>query len=217
MGLTGFGEHDKITIMKDRLIVCYASLLQLDVLSDRYGGLISAYRKAKLAKLQNEQERNRGLLAEFCLLEAIRRADDSVPFPLQIETEALGKPYLSDSPWHISLSHSNDYAAAAVCSRPVGVDVEKKRPITDRLARKICTDQEWETIWKRSPTEETFRDLFSAKESLVKCSGKGLMALAAADTRNNPRIRQYRFDDYVVSAASEVDCTWEVFSCERDS
>ena len=47
----------------------------------------------------------------------------------------LGKPYFSeeDTPF-FSLSHTAGYAAAVISAHPVGIDLEKIRPISDRIA-----------------------------------------------------------------------------------
>jgi len=55
---------------------------------------------------------------------------------LPVAYTETGKPYFSQGGPHFSLSHSAGYAAAAVSSRPVGVDLEKIRPISDRITQR---------------------------------------------------------------------------------
>ena len=183
----------------------------------RYGDRISAYRREKLARITDEGEQKRGLLAEYCLISALLCVDPTVSLPLAIHAEPLGKPFLIGLPYAISLSHAGEFAAATVGSEPVGVDVERTRHITEALARRICTDAELERLWNRNPTDEGFRDLFSAKEALVKRSGVGIAGLKGADlTQKTNAVRQLRFSDYVLSVASESNCEWEVYQCEKD-
>lgn len=201
--------------MKGCGVIIFAHRDALHALRLRCQDQISAYRAAKLARIRDGAEAERGLLAEFCLIEAVRRFDPDYPLPLVIEIREFGKPYIVGGP-EISLTHAGDYAAAAVADRPIGIDVERTRPITEALARRICTPMEWETVWKPCRTDETFRNLFSAKESLVKLSGTGLMDIAKADTAATDAVRQLFFEDYVLSAASAPQTEWEVYRCEKD-
>ena len=202
--------------MKDVLLVTYASLDALPSLSIRYDGMLSAYRQQKLARLKDEADRARGMLAELCLLEAVRRVEPSCALPLSIGTEPNGKPYLINSPLHISLSHAGTYAAAAVSTQPLGVDIERTRKVSESVARRIATESEWAGLQEKGITNESFRDLFSAKESLVKRDGAGLMALKQVDSTKTNAVRQLWFADYVLSVASDLTAEWEVYSCGKD-
>ncbi len=202
--------------MKEYLITVIAPLDALDTLHARCGERISAYRKKKLAELRSEPDRKRGLLAEYCLIEAMRLCDPELPLPLTIDTERYGKPFLVGRSEHISLSHAGEYAAAAVCSKPVGIDIERTRPVGDALAERICTDREYREVWQRDPRDETFRNLFSAKECCVKRSGEGLMALSKVDTLSVAAIRQHVFEPYVLSIATDCEKEGEVYRCEAN-
>ncbi|MDO4852850.1 MAG: 4'-phosphopantetheinyl transferase superfamily protein [Clostridia bacterium] len=206
--LTGFDDHAKITDVKPFLITVYASLDALESVQARYGDCLSVYRREKTERLRDAIERQRGMLAEYCLIEALSRMGP-LKLPLQIQTERLGKPYLSDSPIAFSLSHAGLYAAATISDCPVGVDIERERTVSESLAKRICTPREWKQIWLPSPTEQTFRNLFSAKESIVKRSGEGLMALSTVDTKDYP-VRQMEFLSYVLSVCSDRVERWEV-------
>lgn len=196
----------------ERLITVYASLDRLEMLTLRHGTAVSAYRSEKCKRMKSPLDRDRGLLAEYCLIEALTRYGAVPTLPLAIDIGAHGKPFLQDGPC-ISLSHAGDYACAAVCDLSVGVDIERTRPITQSLARRICNDREWNKLWLPMPTNETFRNLFSAKECIVKRSGDGLCALKQADV-TTAGVRQMTFDDYVLSVCAEATREWEVYRCE---
>ena len=200
--------------MKPFVIITFAPLEALSSLRLQYGDRLSDYRRAKLCRIAVEAERERGELAEYCLIAALRRADPAIALPLAIGTETHGKPFLIGSDVRISLSHAGNFAAAAVSSAPIGVDIERTRPASEALLRRICTDREWEQMKHR--TDEAFRDLFSAKEALVKRSGEGLRDIRREDVTTTNAVRQLRFSDYVLSVASECTCEWEVLECEKD-
>jgi 4'-phosphopantetheinyl transferase len=58
-----------------------------------------------------------------------------------------GKPYLVTIPYHISLSHSFDYAAVMISkSSPVGIDIEQVKEKVERIADKFMRPAELEFI-----------------------------------------------------------------------
>lgn len=208
-GLTRDEADAKILFMKAVLITVYADLSALPSLRDRYGSLLSEYRKEKMARFRNNRDALPGELAEYCLIEAVLRADPKTELPLSIKTTDLGKPSFTECPFKFSLSHAGDYAAATVSDSEVGTDVERERPVNDSLAKRICTAHEWENIWQRNPSEETLIHLFSAKESIVKMSGEGIRSLGTVDTCEYP-VRQRRFPGYVLSVCTLSAADWEV-------
>jgi 4'-phosphopantetheinyl transferase len=94
-----------------------------------------------------------------------------------------GKPRL-DAPHAASglqfnLSHSGDLAVLAVTyGRPVGVDVEQVRPLTDALAiaRRFFTPEETAWLSAASPADlgTRFFRLWTRKEAVIKAVGRGL-------------------------------------------
>lgn len=84
-----------------------------------------------------------------------------------------GKPYLPDAPnFHFNLTHSGDFVAIAYGSSPVGIDIEQIRPdgFRPEIARRFFTPAEQEF----SATPEKFFQIWSMKESYLKCLGTGL-------------------------------------------
>ncbi len=86
------------------------------------------------------------------------------------------KPVLANYPGiHFSISHSNEVAVCAISHNPVGIDVEKVEPYDDQLARAICSPSEYEWVQADCAARaERFTELWTRKESMVKCSGTGI-------------------------------------------
>ncbi len=84
-----------------------------------------------------------------------------------------------------------------------------KRHIREFLAKRICTEREWNEIWLKDPSDDTFLRLFSAKESISKRSGEGIQSLSKIDTRKH-NVMQRFFPGYVLSVCSESAAEWEV-------
>ncbi len=86
---------------------------------------------------------------------------------------------------YFSISHSGEYVAVAVSEEPVGIDVEHKddkrflisKRMFDQNDMDYIAPEGFEALETDSDTEEAqcrFRDVWTIKESYVKCIGKGL-------------------------------------------
>jgi 4'-phosphopantetheinyl transferase len=89
-----------------------------------------------------------------------------------------GKPRLATGLPHFSLTHAGDTIVVAVAAEELGVDVEERRDLANasRLARRICTRRELETL--RSAPPQNFSTLllglWTAKEAVLKSLGTGI-------------------------------------------
>ena len=82
-----------------------------------------------------------------------------------------GQPFFEDSPLHISISHTDGYAALMVSGEPCGADMERLDRRADKLLRKFATDQECESAKEAFPQNPAIL-IWSAKESLYKLGRK---------------------------------------------
>ena len=91
--------------------------------------------------------------------------------------EEKGKPILKDySHIHFSLSHSHNIAACAVSDCPVGIDVQQIGSISDKVAKRVLTDGEYEVFCKSQAPEDYFCKVWTVKESYLKQLGVGITA-----------------------------------------
>lgn len=121
---------------------------------------------------------------------------------------ADGKPFAVGLKAHFNISHSGDVVACAVSEKPVGIDVEKIRPVKARLAEKICTPAEldwlraapgWADTLAGEAVERFFR-IWTAKEAWFKWTGTGITDLKAVDTLAHIRSGgTFGMDGYMVS------------------
>ena len=94
--------------------------------------------------------------------------------------QAQGKPWFPAAPeLHFSISHSGGRWVCAFADAPVGLDLQAHRPCRAlALARRFFAPEEAE--WLCSRGEAAFFDLWCAKESWLKYTGRGLSALPEA-------------------------------------
>jgi 4'-phosphopantetheinyl transferase len=106
------------------------------------------------------------------------------PAKIELVSEERGKPRLAGAaeavPLHFNLSHSRHLALLAVCRTcPVGVDVERIRPIPelDEIAANFFSMQENALLADASGTEkklEAFFRVWTRKEAYLKATGEGI-------------------------------------------
>jgi 4'-phosphopantetheinyl transferase len=105
-----------------------------------------------------------------------------------------GKPSLADVDGpvpHFNLSHSDQWAVVAVSRLGrVGVDIEKRRPLSDvlRLAHTAFSDREVDEL-RRLPAaqqEEAFFTGWTRKEAFIKAGGEKLALLGDFDVSLAP-------------------------------
>lgn len=117
-------------------------------------------------------------------VEALRRrarqaATQSVQYGgwrlVAFEKNAGGVPLPSNGIYW-SLSHKEDMVAAVVAPWPVGIDLEKMRPITQGLYKRLAEASEWALAPRKD--EVIFFRYWTAKEAVLKAVGKGLAALS---------------------------------------
>ena len=130
------------------------------------------WRLQKVESLKKEADKIRSVAA-FLLLERALQ-DLGIPFVPEFAYEDFGKPYLPGYPVHFSLSHTKNAVACAVSDCPIGVDVQEKVEYSPRLADRICSDAERTALENAKDKDVALTALWTKKEALAKCNGKGL-------------------------------------------
>ena len=94
---------------------------------------------------------------------------------MNIQRGEHGKPYFPNFPEIcFNISHSGDYAAAAVSDSEIGVDVQVFRNVKENLIKKVCRGAELDYIDNAADRSRAFIHLWALKESYIKAIGMGL-------------------------------------------
>lgn len=126
------------------------------------------------------EDRRRYVVARGSLRRILAVYADAPPARLQFRYGDRGKPHLEGHhPLEFNLTHAGDLALVAVTRiGPVGVDVERLRPIEDLLglARRNFSAGEYATLANLPEAErlDSFLRCWTRKESYVKAVGDGL-------------------------------------------
>lgn len=91
---------------------------------------------------------------------------------IDCKVDAHGKPYLVSLPYHISLSHSFDYAAVMISRKnAVGIDIEQVKEKVERIAARFLSADELQFIDQQQKIDHLYA-CWCAKEAIYKCYGQ---------------------------------------------
>lgn len=102
--------------------------------------------------------------------------------------DSFGKPYLQDSHFHISISHSDDFTAVIGSPHSCGIDIQKWVTKIDRIASRFIGESEWAYI-PVSDCLSYYHALWGAKEAIYKSYGK-----KSVDFRSDMEVAPFVFD-----------------------
>ncbi len=134
-------------------------------------------RQKKARGIRDERARAASLAAGLLLKYGLCRC--GVP-SAELQYTEKGKPYLAGGALHFSLSHSGEYAACAIDLNPVGVDIQKIVPVSERAVSRFCTASEQRYLRGSRDFERDVIRLWALKESWLKAAGKSAADMFAA-------------------------------------
>lgn len=175
-------------------------LTNIQDITDEHIPLISPERAEKASRYRFPADKKRCIAGGLLLR---RFLGDCVVF-----TDEFGKPR-TDSGVCFNLSHSGDWVLLAVADAEVGCDIEQHRQ-TDvlRLGKVVYTDAEMALLRSSGDPTAQFYALWTKKEALLKCMGKGFhRAAKSVDVCGSAfcehghiyHMQTKTFDDYTLS------------------
>jgi 4'-phosphopantetheinyl transferase len=183
---------------------------------------LSRGKREKIIRFLHRDDALRSLLGEWMIRTLVRERLGLRGNEIVIETDAFGKPYLSNrGDFHFNIAHSGNWVVCAIAEHPVGIDVEKMRPIEEDVVISVLTKEEHDEYLSKSGCERLgyFYEMWTLKESIVKAAGMGLsLPLDEVRVRNGPLsitaevrharyyLRKYSIDeDYRMAACGTYD------------
>lgn len=165
---------------------------------------------AKASRYRVDADRARSIVARAALRIHLSRYSGLDAASILITAPQGAKPAAPLTGLDFNVSHAGDLVAIVFASGcPVGIDVERVRPVRDRegIATRYFSPDEQRELEASSNPEDTFFRIWTAKEALVKGTGKGLTSdLTAftvpwAETTLSPvRTRVSGYDAWCVAA-----------------
>jgi 4'-phosphopantetheinyl transferase len=153
---------------------------------DRLAATLSLSERERAARLRFERDRARFIAGRGLLRTILSRCLELDPAELEFSYGAYGKPVLAgafaECGLQFNVAHSQDLALFALtCGGPVGVDVERIRPLaeTGELVVRFFSTRECAAFKKVAEEQKTaaFFNLWTRKEAWLKATGEGIGAL----------------------------------------
>lgn len=182
---------------------CNTADFTQDALQQAYAQL-SDSRKEHIDRLRQPEDKARSLAAELLVQKLLREKYAITDAVLHRKTN--GQPYLSGCDLHVSISHCDGTVACAISREPVGIDVERIRPINLNICRHVCTEEEKAYVGTDGSEGQTCRDpdilrrffeVWTAKEAYFKKCGTGITDLKSVNILPLPR-QTHRIGDYLL-------------------
>ena len=165
--------------------------------------LLSTSRRARVRSQKCSDSQKRTIAGEF-LIRKILKDKYGIQNPV-ITVSDSGKPVLN-CPLYFSISHCDSTVVCVVDDEPVGIDIEKIRPVNKELIKRVCTDSELSYVLQnsniKSPCNDynilkRFFEIWCAKEAYYKKRGTDIKSFKDIDTLTMKKqiIEKY---DYII-------------------
>jgi len=186
--------------------------ISLDVTEENlqtFIAFLSESEKIKAERFKFPQHQRRYQAVHGILRILLSRYLNLDPAQINFTHSDRGKPYLTDdcNPLNLqfNLSHSENMAIVGIsCDRPIGVDLEKLRPMENslQLAKRFFCTSEYALLTQAIPEErdKLFFQFWTAKEAYLKATGEGISGgLNQVEIALNP-LRLINFPDWYLQS-----------------
>ena len=139
--------------------------------------LVSREKQLRIKRYHAYRDAQNALLGDVLARMLICRATGRSNKQLEFTTNEYGKPSLiTDTHIHYNISHAGHCIACAIDDEPVGIDIERIKPIDIKIAERFFAPDEilYITSLKDNLLVRRFYEVWTKKESRIKYEGKGL-------------------------------------------
>ncbi|MEH1804693.1 4'-phosphopantetheinyl transferase HetI [Nostoc sp.] len=184
-----------LTLLPDEIHVWCIDLDQPETKLQSLAATLSSDETARAERFYFQEHRQRFIAGRGILRIILGSYLGIQPLQVQFNYQQRGKPVLADtfadSRLEFNLSHSQGLGLCAVnCTRPIGVDLEYIRPMSDieALAKRFFLPREYEMLRSLSPNQqqEIFFRYWTCKEAYLKATGDGLSQLEQIEVSLTP-------------------------------
>ncbi|MEH1774719.1 4'-phosphopantetheinyl transferase HetI [Nostoc sp.] len=184
-----------LTLLPDEIHVWRIDLDQPESQLQNLAATLSSDETARAERFYFQEHRQRFIAGRGILRTILGNYLGIQPLHVEFNYQHRGKPVLADkfadSRLAFNLSHSQGLGLCAVnCTRPIGVDLEYIRPMSDleALAKRFFLPREYEMLRSLSPNQqqEIFFRYWTCKEAYLKATGDGLSQLEQVEVSLTP-------------------------------
>lgn len=177
------GERAALTLAANEVHVWAAWLAVSGAALAKFAATLSVAEQERAARFHFEQHRRRFIAGRGLLRELLARYLQLESGRIEFAYGAAGKPMLatnaSQTAVQFNLAHSEDLVLIAITREcPVGIDVEKVRPLkeAEELVARFFSPHEHAVFQKLTDAEKpaAFLNLWTRKEAWLKATGEGI-------------------------------------------
>ena len=157
--------------------------------------LLPDSRRQRLLRTQKPEKRLEVLCAYTMLHLALREQRGWRRIP-EVALTSMGKPYFPEHPEvHFNISHTGGAVLVGISDAPVGVDIERIRPVSERAMQRIAG----------VASEKAFFESWVRREARAKRAGAGIGALMGETSLRDGEQFFFldTFDGYAAGVAAE--------------
>ncbi|MBE6784207.1 MAG: 4'-phosphopantetheinyl transferase superfamily protein [Ruminococcaceae bacterium] len=182
-----------------------------DVEYQKWYSLMSEEKQQRVDRFRFEDDKKRTVTGEMLVRKAISEWCGVTPESITFGKKEHGKPYASGLAVEFNISHSGDMVVCVVDNEPIGIDVEKIRPIDLSVAKQFCSEHELVYLFGRIPTEKDFVyasektvltrffEIWTKKEAYYKCSDMGGLTKVIVQDVLTTNMITFVDDNYVIT------------------
>ncbi|USS87159.1 4'-phosphopantetheinyl transferase superfamily protein [Fructilactobacillus cliffordii] len=141
-------------------------------------------------QIEDNQRKQKDLVGRILLAKLMDLPEDALLDDDEFTTIANGKPLFAKRTTAFNISHSADLVLVAISDRPLGVDVEKVKPVQLKRLKRAFTVAELAYLEKLPAARQslTMLRLWTVKEAVLKETGAGLPGKPWTVSVNVPRM-----------------------------
>ena len=152
----------------------------------KWYSLMDSDKQRRVDSFRFYDDKKRTVSGEMLARTAVADMCGIAPGDIKFAAGEKGKPYALAQTAEFNISHSENMVICAASSLPVGVDIEKIRPVNLKTAKQFCSDDELLCLFGHKPSENEFTAvsegeilkrffrLWTKKEAYGKFTGEGL-------------------------------------------
>lgn len=115
--------------------------------NERFMSFISPEKREKCRRFYHKEDAHRTLLGDVLVRSVISRQYQLDKSDIRFSTQEYGKPCIPDLPdAHFNISHSGRWVICAFDSQPIGIDIEKTKPISLEIAKRFFSKTEYSDL-----------------------------------------------------------------------
>ena len=178
---------------------------------EKWYSLMGDEKKLRIDKYRFTDDQKRSIAGEMLAKTTIGKYLDIPAEQIKLAQGKSGKPYAVNFNIEFNISHCEEIVVCAINNTPVGIDIERIRPISPEVAKKFFTIAEQKYILGKTPCAEDydtefndvqlkrFFECWTAKEAYLKYTGEGLTDNLSALEIDNTHITKIIENDYIIS------------------